>query len=59
MALADLGTQFSPRKVSVAIVGLGAYRVGFVELGATVGPQEDPIGGRLAWALPQPERAGP
>ena len=38
----------------VAVVGLGAYRVGFDRPDATVGPQDDAIGGRPAWVLPNP-----
>jgi TDG/mug DNA glycosylase family protein len=39
----------------VAVVGLGAYRVGFDRPGATVGRQEGhSIGGADAWVLPNP-----
>lgn len=38
----------------VAIVGIGAYRVGFGRPGATVGLQVDAIGGCPAWVLPNP-----
>jgi TDG/mug DNA glycosylase family protein len=38
----------------VAVVGLGAYRAGFGRPDARVGLQEDPIGGRPAWVLPNP-----
>ena len=51
-ALARLVERIQPR--SVAVVGLGAYRVGFGTPDAVVGPQPDPIGGRPAWVLPNP-----
>ncbi len=51
-ALDRLAAKVEPRVV--AVVGLGAYRVGFGRKDATVGPQEDPIGGRPAWVLPNP-----
>jgi TDG/mug DNA glycosylase family protein len=51
-ALDRLAAEIKPRVV--AVVGLGAYRVGFGRQDATVGPQEDPIGGRPAWVLPNP-----
>ena len=51
-ALAGLAERIRPGVV--AIVGLGAYRVGFGRPDATVGPQDDPIGGRPAWVLPNP-----
>jgi TDG/mug DNA glycosylase family protein len=38
----------------VAVVGIGAYRVGFGRPDAVVGLQGDVIGGRPAWALPNP-----
>ena len=50
--LAELAARIRPRVV--AVVGLGAYRVGFGRKDAGVGPQEDPIGGRPAWVLPNP-----
>lgn len=52
VALAQLVTRVLPRVV--AVVGLGAYRVGFGRRAATVGLQEEPIGGRPAWVLPNP-----
>jgi TDG/mug DNA glycosylase family protein len=51
-ALAELAERIRPGVV--AVVGLGAYRVGFGIRDATVGPQDDPIGGRPAWVLPNP-----
>jgi TDG/mug DNA glycosylase family protein len=51
-ALAELVGRIQPGVV--AIVGLGAYRVGFGKPDATVGPQDEPIGGRPAWVLPNP-----
>ena len=51
-ALGRLVEEIGPRVV--AVVGLGAYRVGFGHPDATVGPQDDPIGGRPAWVLPNP-----
>jgi len=51
-ALASLVERVQPGVV--AIVGLGAYRVGFGKPDAGVGPQPDPIGGRPAWVLPNP-----
>ena len=38
----------------VAIVGIGAYRVGFERPKATVGIQPETIGGRPVWVLPNP-----
>jgi TDG/mug DNA glycosylase family protein len=50
--LAALVEEMQPRVV--AVVGLGAYRVGFGVKDATVGLQEERIGGRPAWVLPNP-----
>jgi double-stranded uracil-DNA glycosylase len=36
----------------VAVVGLGAYRVGFAKPDATVGPQSRTIAGARVWVLP-------
>jgi TDG/mug DNA glycosylase family protein len=52
VALAALVERIEPRVV--AVVGLGAYRVGFGHPDAGVGLQPDPIGGRPAWVLPNP-----
>jgi TDG/mug DNA glycosylase family protein len=38
----------------VAVVGLGAYRVGFGRPKAAIGLQDERIGGRPAWVLPNP-----
>ena len=51
-ALAELVGEYQPRVL--AIVGLGAYRVGFDRPKAVIGLQPDPIGGRPAWVLPNP-----
>jgi TDG/mug DNA glycosylase family protein len=52
-AVASLAERFSPRVV--AVVGLGAWRVGFSRTDARVGRQPgDAIGGRPAWVLPNP-----
>ena len=51
-ALARLAEEIQPRVV--AVVGIGAYRVGFGRPEAVVGLQEDTIGGRPAWVLPNP-----
>lgn len=44
--------RYRPR--AVAIVGIGAYRVGFARPRAVVGLQPDPIRGAIAWVLPNP-----
>jgi TDG/mug DNA glycosylase family protein len=44
--------QYRPRVV--AVLGIGAYRLGFDRPDAAVGRQEDAIGGCTAWALPNP-----
>jgi TDG/mug DNA glycosylase family protein len=51
-ALAKLARQFEPRVV--AVVGLGAYRIGFDRPRAVVGLQPEEIGGSPAWVLPNP-----
>jgi TDG/mug DNA glycosylase family protein len=38
----------------VAILGLGAYRTAFERPKAVMGPQEERIGGRPVWILPNP-----
>ncbi len=50
--LAALAEEIQPR--IVAVVGLGAYRVGFGVKDAVVGLQEETLGGRPAWVLPNP-----
>jgi TDG/mug DNA glycosylase family protein len=52
VALARSVEELEPRVV--AIVGIGAYRVGFGRPDALVGLQEETIGGRPAWVLPNP-----
>ena len=37
----------------VAVVGLGAYRVGFGKPGAKVGPQKEQLAGANVWVLPK------
>lgn len=44
--------KYSPRWV--AVLGLGAYRVGFARPRASVGPQEETIGSAKLWVLPNP-----
>ena len=51
-ALARLVREVRPGVV--AVVGIGAYRVGFGRPDAAVGLQEETIGGRRAWVLPNP-----
>lgn len=50
--LARLAEAYTPRWV--AILGLGAYRTGFKQPKAQVGPQEERIGGARVWLLPNP-----
>jgi TDG/mug DNA glycosylase family protein len=38
----------------VAMVGIVAYRTAFGRPGAAMGPQDEPIGGRPVWVLPNP-----
>jgi TDG/mug DNA glycosylase family protein len=38
----------------LAVLGLGAYRVGFGRPGAVVGPQDEAIGATRIWVLPNP-----
>lgn len=38
----------------VAVVGIGAYRTAFRRRGATLGPQEEPLGPARLWVLPNP-----
>jgi TDG/mug DNA glycosylase family protein len=42
------------RPLVVAILGVGAYRVGFGRVDASIGRQEDKIAGCLTWVLPNP-----
>jgi double-stranded uracil-DNA glycosylase len=50
--LARLAERIEPRVV--AVVGLGAYRTGFEHPKATIGLQDETIGGRPGWVLPNP-----
>jgi TDG/mug DNA glycosylase family protein len=52
--VAELVRRFEPRVL--AMVGLGAYRVGFSRPKAAVGlqPAEHTVGGRPVWVLPNP-----
>jgi double-stranded uracil-DNA glycosylase len=38
----------------LAVVGITAYRTGFAEPHALVGPQDEPLGGTRVWVLPNP-----
>ncbi|HEV2130327.1 MAG TPA: G/U mismatch-specific DNA glycosylase [Longimicrobiaceae bacterium] len=44
--------HYRPRVV--AVLGITAYRTAFGRRDAVLGPQEEPIGGALAWVLPNP-----
>jgi TDG/mug DNA glycosylase family protein len=44
--------RYAPRWI--AVVGIGAYRVGFGRPRAVVGPQQEQIGDTKLWLLPQP-----
>jgi TDG/mug DNA glycosylase family protein len=50
--LARTVRRYRPRWV--AVVGIGAYRVGFNRPGARIGPQPERIGGAGLWLLPNP-----
>jgi TDG/mug DNA glycosylase family protein len=50
--LASLVGTYAPR--TVAVVGVGAYRVGFGRPKAVVGPQESKLGSARLWVLPNP-----
>ena len=50
--LARKVARYRPR--AVAIVGIGAYRVGFDRPRAVVGQQPEALRGALAWVLPNP-----
>ena len=51
-ALAELVTRWQPRLV--AVVGVTAYRAAFGRRDAQLGLQDDTIGGRPVWVLPNP-----
>ncbi|HEY0036069.1 MAG TPA: G/U mismatch-specific DNA glycosylase [Longimicrobium sp.] len=44
--------RFAPRWL--AVLGVGAYRTAFNRPKATLGPQEETVGGRPIWILPNP-----
>ena len=54
------GAKILERKVrkhgprTLAVLGLGAYRVAFARPKATIGPQEERIGDTAVWVLPNP-----
>ena len=50
--VAELVREWQPRVL--AVVGLGAFRVGFDRPKAAIGLQPEPVGGRPAWVLPNP-----
>jgi TDG/mug DNA glycosylase family protein len=50
--LAELVARFEPRLV--AIVGVTAYRTAFDRPKAAFGLQDEPLGGRPVWVLPNP-----
>ena len=50
--LAALASRYSPR--FVAIAGISAYRTAFDRPKATIGPQQDLVGGARLWVLPNP-----
>jgi double-stranded uracil-DNA glycosylase len=51
-ALEATVSAWTPRLV--AVVGAGAYRVAFRRPQAMMGPQEERVGGRPVWVLPNP-----
>jgi TDG/mug DNA glycosylase family protein len=51
-ALAETVARFAPRVV--AVVGIGAYRVGFDRAAATLGLQPERLAGVPVWVLPNP-----
>ncbi|CAA9503635.1 MAG: G/U mismatch-specific uracil DNA glycosylase [uncultured Solirubrobacteraceae bacterium] len=51
-ALAVLVARFEPRLV--AMVGVTAYRTAFSRRDAQLGLQDEPLGGRPVWVLPNP-----
>lgn len=51
-ALEEKVRIYSPR--CLAVLGIGAYRTGFGRPGASLGPQEERIGGARVWVLPNP-----
>jgi TDG/mug DNA glycosylase family protein len=51
-ALATLAQRWQP--ATVAILGIGAFRIAFARPKAVIGPQPETVGGRPVWALPNP-----
>lgn len=47
-------TVFKYRPKTLAILGVGAYRVGFAQKHACLGPQSESIGDTRVWVLPNP-----
>lgn len=52
LELVAKAAQYRPR--TVAVLGIGAYRLGFDRPDATVGRQHETIGPAAAWVLPNP-----
>jgi TDG/mug DNA glycosylase family protein len=50
--LIDKAEQYRPKVI--AVLGIGAYRLGFDRPDAAVGRQDEGIGGCVAWVLPNP-----
>ncbi|CAM3481138.1 G/U mismatch-specific DNA glycosylase [Kibdelosporangium persicum] len=50
--LTGLAEKYAPQ--TVAVVGIGAYRMGFGRPKATVGPQPETLGPSRIWVLPNP-----
>jgi double-stranded uracil-DNA glycosylase len=44
--------RFSPRWI--AVLGIGAYRTAFDRAGASLGQQDETVGGARVWVLPNP-----
>ena len=45
-------TRYQPRVL--AVLGMGAYRTGFGQKDAKLGPQSEPIGQTAVWVMPNP-----
>jgi TDG/mug DNA glycosylase family protein len=52
LALQRKCRHFSPRWI--AVLGIGAYRTAFDRAGASVGEQDETVGGARVWVLPNP-----
>ncbi|GIF21341.1 TDG/mug DNA glycosylase family protein [Actinoplanes tereljensis] len=50
--LAALAAEWKPRYL--AVLGVTAYRTAFARRRATIGPQDDTVGGVPVWVLPNP-----